>query len=163
MERLVTPVGILIALSLVAYGVVTYFDNPMDDRRAVLESALAKIEPEEEIWDTTVRTNFSELRRNISGNRRLWGELILPPPKPPPPKRTLDLAKKLAGVMPTRQSFGIGDTLKVKIVAPAAPKGAFYGVGDKVSGVKIFAITKDSIKFSQWFEGKEYKHSIPRP
>ena len=140
MERIITPLGILIALSLVAYGTVMFMDNPMEKRKASLDGILATIEPAEETWDTSVRTNFGELRKTISGNRRLWDELIQPPPPPPPPIRTLNLKKKLAGVSITRQSFGVGESLKVKITSQPVPKGAFYSVGDTVSGVKIIAI-----------------------
>lgn len=163
MERIITPLGILIALSLVAYGAVTFMDNPMDKRRASLDEILDTIQPEEEIWETSVRTNFADLRKTISGNRRLWDELIPPPPAPIRKPPTLDLKKKLASVKITRQSFGAGDSLKVKIISQPVPKGAFYAVGDRVSGVKIIAIDKTSVTFGMFFNGKNYTHSMARP
>lgn len=164
MEKFITPVGILIALSLIAYGVVTFLDNPMDKRWEVLESHLAKIQPVEEKWEIADNTDFSELRINISGNNRLWEQLILPPPPPPPrPPSPPDLNKMLAGVKPTKQSFGAGDSLKLKIITKESPKGEFFSVGDAINKVKIIAIDKENITFGLDFRGKQITHSIARP
>lgn len=164
MVKLITPIGILIALSLIAFGVVTFLDNPMDKRREILESNLALIQPVEEKWEIADNTDFSELRIDISGNNRLWEQLILPPPPPPPrPPSPPDLNKMLAGVTPTKQSFGAGKSLKLKIITKGSPKGEFFSVGDAINKVKIIAIDKEQVTFGLKFMGEQITHSIPRP
>lgn len=158
MKRLIEIVGIVAAVVIVGLIGINYSRNPVLPREAWLQSQLAQLSPD---WsaEETVHVNSEELVGVIQSKPSVWDRLIAPPPPAPKP---VNVMEKLQGVKVTRQRMGSGDSVKLKLTTPAAPRGAWFGKGDNINGATIKEITDSEIVFSVMDNGKEYTGSLKR-
>ena len=158
MQRLIIILCTLIGIAILVQAGLTYQNNPIIPKRAAFNKKIAAVEPESVIIDFENKSDFTQLRANITGNKNLWQELIKPPPPPPPPPpKPPNINKNLQGVSATRQ--GIGDKVIFKI--PGNPR-ARYGVGDVHNGCTIKEITRTDVLFVLPWTGGEVEARIPR-
>lgn len=170
MDKLVYAVA---ACALLACAVTLTFNaqqNPMDDQREWLASALDSVD--ESTTDMgRVQYDYPKWQTAINQNNYLWQGLI-GPPKPDPrleeqrkkaealrkaqleKARIPDVEKKLQGVSITRARVGS----KARVVLPEYPRGVFLGPGDPViNGCEVLEVTPTSVKFGfYWEEEKRF-------
>lgn len=153
---------VVIVLSVGAFA-MNMNRNAMQERLTEFEMELAGVTYIEEEYATVAEVNFKKLVIAINAKPTLWRELVAPPP---PPKRIAaapNLEKMLQGVtISSRLELGRGDSVKINVKTPADKRGAWKSVGDKINGLAIKEITKESVTFSLERGGKEYTYALPR-
>lgn len=157
-ERAATVItGAVVAVCLLAM-LFRFIFNPMDERRAALETKLALIKPRAVTYEKR-DVDCSTLAKAIAAKPAIWDAIVPPPPPPPPPPEPEpDLMAMLKDICVTRQQ--IGD--RVRISSPADPRGTFVGVGDSVKGAVIKSITREEVTFSLDWKGKELTLTLSR-
>lgn len=164
-ERVLGGVCVVATVCILGYVAAGFLWNPSDAWRAELENRLAQMRPDDVRYVTTSDVNFPELQATIAEKPRLWRELVPPPPPPkrrPVPPKPPDLAKMLKNVGVTRTTVGRGEKARVLIKTAQNPRGSLQGIGDKVNGVEILRIERDSILFGVEENGKQYTFQMMR-
>lgn len=162
-ERIIGAVCGLLAVASVGVFAMNTIRNPMHSRLAVFEEDLGKIRHVAEDFAAPDGPNYEGLVKSIVWKRTLWAELIAPPPKKARPKSAPNLAKMLEGVAPSaRHEIGRGDTVKIKIMTLADPRGSWYGVGDELNGLTIVSIDDGQVEFGMKKNGEEHRHALRR-
>ena len=166
MNRVELAISIASALAIVlCVGAFAFFAsrNPMHERLAGFEAELAAVSAIDEEYTTIADVDFERLVTAIFARRMLWQQLVAPPA---PPKRTVappNLEKMLKGVqISSRLELGRGDTVKVNVKTATSKRGEWKGVGDKVNGLEIVRITKQSVLFRLSRGGEEYVYTMRR-
>jgi hypothetical protein len=132
----------------------------MEDR---LNKDIAALEMEPQYFFPRPQVDYVVINKTLGQKKLLWKELVPPPPPPPAVEAPPNLIVKLKGVTPSkRRQIGSGDSLRVSIKTPAAPRGDWMSVGDKYKDMTIVAITKDYVEFKLIHKKKEYTHQIKR-
>jgi hypothetical protein len=158
--RMVTMVGVLATVGVLALVVLHFVRDPIAVRREQLRQELAMVQPHPvDVGPLNTQVDIDSIQQAITGKEALWKELIPPPPPPPPPpKKAPNLAELLEGVQPTRQRVGE----YIRIIVKGNPRGARFTVGDKINGVTIKEITATEVIFEYPWEGQVLTHTLPR-
>ncbi|NUM56527.1 MAG: hypothetical protein HUU46_23085 [Candidatus Hydrogenedentes bacterium] len=147
---------IAIALCLVLF-VAGFVRNPVLAERQRFERELAENAPTEIDISLERDPDFENWQRVVSSRANLWGPLV-PPQKVEAPAPML--AEILAGVEPTRNKIGTGDSMKVQIRVDG--KKDFYGKGDQIKGCTINEITDADVVFTLVKDGKTHGIRLQR-
>ena len=147
------------AASLVAIGVMfalNTMDNSVEARRDALAMDLRALEGAWEAPELNRGTSPERHEQSITGKPEIWRHIVeRPKPRPQP----FDIGAALRGVEATRQTLGE----RVLIRTPSNARGEWFQVGDRINGVPIVEITRESVTFSVVHtDGQTYTHSVSR-
>lgn len=144
MMRLFTTLGLLAVVALLCAAGVLFFTDPYTDHRAAMAAQLAEVMPEEHGAAIVPDADYREYQKIIVSRAALWEPLVAPPA---PMAKGIDTAKALEGIEVKKGKIGTGADAKYLIRTPAAPKGAWFKIGDAVrDNVVIKGVTAEGIE-----------------
>ena len=163
LEQIITVACALVVTASLVVGILRAVQNPMHERLAQLEAELASVVYIPEEYAMNSSANYAAIVMGIARKSVLWEELVAPPVRKPKPKAPPNLEKMLKGVVASlRFEIESADTVSIKITTPENRKGDWMSVGDKINGLTIIEITRDSVLFTLNSGGEEYTYSLPR-
>lgn len=135
--------------------------NPMEAREANLESEIANIETRPIFYIAPANIDYAELDAQLKAHPGVWRELVPAAAAAAPVAAGPNFTELLAGVV-AGNVMGLGDTLKIRVVTPAKPRGYWVKVGDSINGATIVEITATDMVFEKIQNNKPYKYALPR-
>lgn len=155
--RIAYWVGGAVLAVLIVMLLIGFLQNPVEARRADLERRLSELSPVEPEFDLGADAKFEEWQQSVAARARLWGPLIPPQKAEAAPPA---LQQMLAGVEPTRNTMGSGDSAKVQIRVDG--KKDWYAKGQQVKGCTIAEITPNDILFTVTQDERVHGMRLPR-
>lgn len=147
--------GILAAIALLL--VLGWVHSPVDAERVAFEKRLSQMDVPDWRFDDNQDPEFDAWQHAIAAQPRLWEPLLRPESKGAPPPV---LANILAGVVPTRNEIGAGDSRKVQIQVDGVKD--WYTKGQQIKGCTIKEITDATVLFSMAQGAQEFGIALPR-
>ena len=157
MHRVATilAAGILAAITLLF--VLGWVHSPVVAERVAFDRRVGQIDVPNWQFDDNQDPEFGAWQHAIAAQPRLWEPLLRPEAKGAPPP---DLANILAGVVPTRNEIGAGDSRKVQIQVEGVKD--WYTKGQQIKGCTIKEITDATVLFSVAQGAQEFGIALPR-
>ncbi|MDZ4860308.1 MAG: hypothetical protein SGI88_15125 [Candidatus Hydrogenedentes bacterium] len=131
--------------------------NPVKAKRQQFDQRIAEASPEELNLDFNAGAEFEQWQQNVSARPKLWQPLVPPPAVVAPPPALLQM---LAGVEPTRNTMGSGDTIRVQIRVDG--KKEWFSKGQSIKGCTLQEITDTEVLFTVVQQGQTHGIRLPR-
>lgn len=156
--RILATIGGAALSATILLLIYNFLRSPIAEKDAWLQTELASLSADWEAGDAA-EVNLQAARDVITSKPALWRRLIAPPP---PPRQPINVLDRLQGIQVTRQTMGSGETIKIRMVTPQAPRGAWFKKGDVINGAVIKEISSTSVVFSVMDQGQEYLGTLLR-
>ena len=143
-----------VCVVLLMLGVVR---NPVQGQRQQFAQRMAELTTPEFDSDFASDPEFEAWQKSVSTRPKLWGPLVAAPQAVAAPPA---LQEMLAGVEPTRNKLGSGESLKIQISVDG--KKDWFTKGQQVKGCTLEEITEGDVLFTLVQGGQKHGMRLPR-
>jgi hypothetical protein len=157
MNRYATILGAGVLAGIFVLFILGVLNSPVKADRDAFEYQLRSIAVPDLQFGDPESPEFDGWLQTIATRAKLWEPLFRPQAQGPPPP---NLAQQLAGVFPSRNQIGSGETQKVEIQVDG--RSGWYVVGQQIKGCEIKEFTDTVVLFSVAQGGLEYRIALPR-